>query len=178
MHVVWPDVIIGAILLIALLKGYKRGFIMELSGAIALVLALVTPWFYGGAFDEPLQRWAHVGPGAAHVISMFAVGIATYAGVMLLARALSVVAKLPVLGLGNALGGAAIGLLKAAVALWLVLYVALFFPLSADIRADLHRSALTQLLTQPNRRIDDAIVATLPGFTRPLVQPVFARHRV
>lgn len=178
MHVVWPDIIIGAILLIALLKGYKRGFIMELSGAIALVLSLITPWFYGAAFDGPIARLLHVGAGAAHVIAMFAVGVATYMGVMLLARVLSTVAKLPVLGFGNALAGGAVGLLKGAVGLWLVLYVALFFPLSPDIRADLHRSVLARALTQPNRRIDNAIIGTLPWFTRPLVQPVFARHQV
>lgn len=178
MQLLWPDLIIGAVVLIALLKGYKRGFILELSGAIALVLALVTPWFYGGAFDEPLQRWAHLGPGSAHVVGLFLVGILTYAGVMLLARALNVVAKLPVLGLGNALAGAAVSAAKAVIALWLLLYVALFFPLSRDIRADLHRSALVQTLTSPNGRVDDAISATLPWFARGLLQPAFARHRV
>jgi membrane protein required for colicin V production len=178
MHIVWPDILIGAILLIALLKGFKRGFIMELAGAIALILAFVTPWLYGGVFDGALQQWFHLGAGSAHVIGMFAVGILTYVGVMLLARALSVVAKLPVLGLGNALAGGAVGLAKGAVAMWLVLYIALFFPLSRDIRADLHRSVLVQLLTQNNARVDDAIIGTLPSFARPLLQQVFARHRV
>jgi membrane protein required for colicin V production len=178
MHVAWPDILIGAILLIALLKGYKRGFIMELAGAIALILALITPWFYGGVFDRPLQQWLHLGAGSAHVVGMFAVGVLTYLGVMLLARALSVMAKLPVLGLGNALAGGAVGLAKGAVAMWLILYVALFFPLSRDIRADLHRSLLVHVLTQNNERVDDAIIGTLPSFARPLVQQVFARHRV
>jgi membrane protein required for colicin V production len=175
--IAWPDILIGGLLFIALLKGYKRGFVMELSGAIALAASLITPWFYGGIFDKPLQRWLHLGPGSTHVAGMFAVGIATYIAVMLVARALNMVAKLPVLGLGNALAGGAIGVAKAAVALWLLLYVALFFPLSGDIRADLHRSMLVRVLTQPNQRVDDAIIATLPSFVRPFAQPVFARHR-
>lgn len=178
MSLVWPDLLIGAILLIAVLKGYKRGFVMELAGAIALVLALVTPWFYGGVFDQALQRWVHLGPGSAHVVGMFAVGLCTYLAVMLVARALNVLSKLPVLGLGNALAGGAIGLLKGVVGMWIVLYIALFFPLSRDIRADLHRSILARAITQPDERIDEAIIGTLPSFARPLVQPVFARHRV
>lgn len=178
MHVVWPDILIGAILIIALLKGYKRGFVLELSGAIALALSLITPWFYGGVFDKPLERWMHLGPGSAHVVGMFAVGIVTYAGVMLLARALNLVMKLPVLGLGNALAGGAIGLLKGLIGMWLVLYLALFFPLSTDIRTDFHKSVLVHALTQPDQRIDDAISGTLPWFARPLLQPLFARHRV
>lgn len=178
MHVVWPDILIGAILIVALLKGYKRGFVMELAGAIALVASFITPWFYGGVFDKPLQQWAHLGAGSAHVVGMFAVGVLTYVAIMLLARAVNVVAKLPVLGLGNALAGGAIGVLKAAAAIWVVLYVALFFPLTRDIRADLHRAVLVQAITQPNARVDDAIVSTLPAFARPVLLPVFARHRV
>lgn len=178
MHLVWPDILIGAILLIALLKGYKRGFVLELSGAIALALSLITPWFYGGAFDKPLENWTHLGPGSAHVVAMFLVGIATYVGVMLLARALNLVMKLPVLGMGNAIAGGAVGLLKGVIGVWLVLYIALFFPLSRDIRSDFHKSVLVQALTQPDQHIDDAITGTLPWFARPLTQPLFARHRV
>lgn len=174
----WIDIIIGAIFLIAALKGFKRGFVMELSGAIALVLALITPWLYNGAFDGVLETALHLGPGPAHVVAMFAVGIATYAAVLLLARILNAIAKLPVLGIGNALGGAAIGLFKAAIGMWIVIYVALFFPLSRDLRADMHRSALVTFLTQPNARVDDAIIGTLPWFARPYVQPAFLRHRV
>jgi membrane protein required for colicin V production len=174
----WPDILIAAIFIIAALKGYKRGFIMELSGAVALALALIVPWFYNGAFDAPIGAALHAGSGPAHVVAIFLVGIATYAAVMLAARILSSVAKLPVIGAGNALGGAAVGLLKAAIGVWIVLYVALFFPLSPEIRADLHRSTLVSYVTQPNKRIDGAIVGTLPAFVRPMVSSLFARHRV
>lgn len=175
---VWPDILIGAILLIATLKGYKRGFIMELSGAVALVLALITPWLYNGAFDSALENALHLGAGAAHVIAMFLVAIATYIAVLLVARVLSIVAKLPVLGFGNAVAGGAIGLLKGVIGIWTILYIALFFPLSRDIRADLHRSALAGYITQPNALVDERLSASLPSFARPYAQPIFARHRV
>jgi membrane protein required for colicin V production len=178
MNLGWPDILIAAILAIAALKGYKRGFVMELSGAVALVLALIVPWFYNGAFDGALATKAHLGPGAAHVVAMFLVGLATYVAVLLIARILNAVTKLPLLGTGNALGGAAIGFIKGAIGVWIVLYVALFFPLSRDIRADLHRSTLAHWMTQPNARVDSAIIATLPWFARPLVNPLFERHRV
>lgn len=174
----WPDILIAAILLIAALKGFKRGFIMELAGAVALVLALITPWFYAGTFDRTIARTIHVGAGSAHVVAMFAVGLATYVAVVIVARLLSTIAKLPILGVGNALAGAAVGLLKGAIGVWIVLYVALFFPLSRDIRADLHRSVLAGILTMPDAYIDRQISGTLPWFAHPLTDPVFARHRV
>lgn len=174
----WADVLIGAIVLIAALKGFKRGFILELSGAIALVASLVTPWFYRGSADGFLQKALHLSGGSAHVVAMFLVGLATYVAILLIARLLSGVAKLPLLGTGNALAGGAVGVVKAAVGIWLALYVALFFPLSPDVRTDLHRSALVAYLTQPNDRVDNAIMGTFPWFARPFVHHFFAHHRV
>lgn len=178
MQLVWPDILIAAVLLVAALKGFKRGFVSELSGAVALICAFITPWFYNGAFDGVLEQTLHTSAGSSHVIGLFLTGIATYTVVMLAARVLNLVAKLPVLGTGNALLGAAVGLLKGAVLVWLVLYVALFFPLSPQIRADLHRSRLAAALTLPDARIDRAVIATLPSFARPFVRPYFAHHRV
>lgn len=174
----WPDILIAAVLLIAALKGFKRGFIMELSGAIAIVLSLIVPWFYNGVFDEPLANLTHAGAGAAHVIALFCVGLGTYLAVMLVAHVLNTVAKLPVIGTGNALAGAAIGLLKGAVLIWLVLFVALFFPLTPDLRRDFHRSPLVRTFASADVALDDRISSTLPPFVRPLFQPVLDRHRV
>lgn len=175
---IWPDILIAAIVLIAVLKGFKRGFILELSGFVALAASLIVPWFYRGSLDGFFQSVLHLGSGSAHVVAMFLVGLATYVAILLIARALNMVTKLPFLGLGNALGGAAIGLVKAFVLVWLLLYVALFFPLSPDIRADLHRSVLVGYVTIPNNRVDDALMGTFPWFARPFAHYFFARHRV
>lgn len=178
MSLAWPDLVIGAIVLIAALKGYKRGLISELAGAIALFAALITPFWYNGFADSALQAYLRLGPGSAHVIGMFAIGLATYVAVTVCAWFLNRFAKLPFVGLGNALAGAVVGLLKSAVFVWFILYVALFFPLSRDIRADLHNSRLVALLTQPDGRVDGAINSALPWFARPFLHPLFARHRV
>ena len=71
-----------------------------------------------------------LGPGSAHVVGMFGTGLLTYVVILVVARLLGTIAKLPVLGIGNALGGALIGFAKGAILLWLVLFIALFFPLS------------------------------------------------
>jgi uncharacterized membrane protein required for colicin V production len=178
MGFVWPDVVIGAIVLVAALKGYKRGFISELAGAIALFAGLITPFWYDGFADPALQTYLRLGPGSVHVVAMVAIGLATYFIVTMLAWFLNRFAKLPFLGLGNALAGGAVGIIKSVVFLWFILYVALLFPLSPDIRADLHNSRLVAVLTQPDGRIDGAITSTLPWFARPFVHPFFARHRV
>jgi hypothetical protein len=98
--------------------------------------------------------------------------------VLVVARLLGTIAKLPVLGFGNALGGALIGFCKGAILLWLVLFVALFFPLSPDIRAGLHQSRLAPMLTTYDAPVDDAILSTIPWFARPFLAPYFKRHHL
>ena len=162
----------------AIFKGYSRGFVSELGGAVAVTAALATPWFYNGSFDAQIGRLFKVGPGSAHVIGMFATGILTYVFILIVARALGTVAKLPLLGLGNAIGGAIVGFAKGAILLWLLLFVALFFPLSADIRASLDRSRLAPYLVIYDAQIDDALLSRIPWFARPFVMPYFKRHHL
>lgn len=174
----WPDIVILALAVLAALKGFKRGFIGELAGAVALIAALLLPWFYNGAFDGAIDALTHIGRAPSHVVAIIGIGVATYIAVLIVARLFSALARAPVIGTLNAVAGAGISLLKLALFLWLLLYVALFFPMPGDVRHDLHRSRGVALLTQPNRMVDDKLIATLPSFARPYVQPFFVRHRV
>ena len=176
--IVWPDIVIFIVLGIATYKGYARGFVSELGGAVAVTAALVTPWFYNGSADRQIEGLTKLGPGSAHVVGMFATGLFTYVVVLVIARLLGAIAKLPVLGLGNALGGAAIGFAKGAILLWLVLFIALFFPLSPDIRGDLHQSRFAPYLVSYDAPLEDAILSTIPWFARPFAMPYFRRHHL
>lgn len=174
----WPDVAIGAIVLFGTLKGFKRGLIAELAGALALAFAVAAAFFYAGSWDGFVRGWTHLSPGPAHVVGMVFYAGAAYAIVFALGAALSAVAKLPLIGTANALLGALAGLVKAVVFAWAILYVALFFQLAPDVRADLHRSFLVSLLQIPNAQLDGTLRAGLPEFVQPYAQELFARHRV
>jgi len=174
----WPDILIVVILLIAAYKGFTRGFVGELGGAVATVAALITPWYYNGAFDPWLESQAHLGPGSAHVVGMFLTGLFTYLIVLAIAFVVGRIAKLPILNIGNSIGGAAIGLLKGAVLVWFALFVALYFPLSRDIRTDLHNSKLAYDFVGPNETIDKSIESVVPWFARPALWPYFRRHHL
>jgi membrane protein required for colicin V production len=115
MSFAWPDLVIGAIALIAAIKGFRRGFVKELGGAVALFFSILTPWFYNGSLDGIISGITHLGPGSAHVIGMFLTGVVTYAVLIAISIVLDKVARLPILGIFNAAAGAAIGLAKAAI---------------------------------------------------------------
>jgi uncharacterized membrane protein required for colicin V production len=176
--ITWPDLVIGGIALLFALKGWKRGFVSEIGGFIALAAAVWAALRYPGTFDADAAKYVHLGDGSAHVVGMIAFAAIVYVALLVISMVLARFAKLPVIGLGNAIGGSAVGIAKALVGVWIVLYVLLFFPLPTDLRGDLHRSSLVGAVTAPNEQVDTVVRGTMPWFVRPLVAPFFARHRV
>jgi membrane protein required for colicin V production len=174
----WPDLVIGFIALLFVLKGWKRGFVAEIGGFIALAAAIGAAIYYPGTFDTFFRDFVHLGGGSAHVVGMAVFALIVYVALMVISSVLSRIAKLPVIGLANGLGGSLVGIAKSLVGVWVVLYVLLFFPLTRDIRTDLHNSTMVAFVTQENPQIDAFLRGTMPWFVRPLVAPLFARHRV
>ncbi len=178
MGLAWPDIAIGFVAIFGTLKGFKRGLVSELRGAVALAFAIAAAFAYGGTWDVWLRDRMHMGTGTAHVTGMVLYAILAYTVVFAVGSAFAVVAKLPLLGTANAIFGALVGVLKSAVLAWAVVYVALFFPLTAEVRDDLHRSHLVAALQQPNAALDVRVRESLPYFVRPFADSLFARHRV
>ena len=176
--ITWPDLVIGGIALLLALKGYKRGFVAEIGGFIALAAAVWAAIFYPGTFDATLRGWFNLGEGSARVVGMVVFAILVYVALMVVSAVLSRVAKLPIIGIGNGIGGSAVGVAKALLGTWAVLYVVLFFPLTPDLRGDLRQSQLFALVTQPNGQVDGFVRGTMPWFVRPLVKPLFDHHHV
>jgi uncharacterized membrane protein required for colicin V production len=174
----WPDILIVAILLIGALKGFKRGLVSEIGGFIAIIIAFWSALHYNGAFDALAQQITHATPGSAHVIAMIAFAIAIYIVLLIVSNTLSVFVKLPILGFANNILGIPVGIAKAAVLVWAIIYVALLFPLPADVRADLRHSSLVAIATEPNAQVDAAIISTMPWFARPFVEGFLKSHRV
>jgi uncharacterized membrane protein required for colicin V production len=176
--VTWPDLVIGAIALVFALKGFKRGFVGEVGGFVALAAAIWAALHYPGVLDSTMRQFFHLDRGSAHIAGMISFAVLVYVALLVIAGVLSRIAKLPVIGLGNALGGAAVGAVKALIGIWAVLYVALFFPLPAGLRSDLRDSRLVAIVTSENGRIDSFVEQTMPWFIRPVTLPLFANHHV
>jgi membrane protein required for colicin V production len=174
----WPDLLATLVLAIGGVKGFMRGFISELTGLIALGVAIAAAFFYPGMWDEPVAGFTHLGPGSAHVVGMACFALLAYIVVILIGSALSTVAKLPILNIINAGLGALVGVVKGAILLWLLIFVALYFPLSKDLRADLSRSYIVGWLEKPNGDIDTMLKHSLPWFARPFSNGIIGRHRV
>jgi uncharacterized membrane protein required for colicin V production len=174
----WPDIVIGLAVLFGLWRGWKRGFIAELTGTLALAAGVAASFAYPGMWDTAVQNRTHLGPGSAHVVAMLGYDALAYGIVFALGHILGGIAKLPLIGTANAALGGLVGAVQACVLLWAVLYVALFFPLSPDLREDLHHSKLVSVLALAYPRLDDTLRSSLPWFVQPFAADIFARHRV
>jgi uncharacterized membrane protein required for colicin V production len=174
----WPDLIIGGITLFFAVRGFQKGFVSELAGAVAVFVAIVAAFRYTGSFDQTVTSFTGLTAGSAHAVGLLIFAIIAYAVVMLIAYLLGRVAKLPMLGIVNGILGALIGASKALFGAFVVLYAVLFFPIPNDLRHDLQRSTLVALVTQPDRSVDDAVAGLMPWFVRPMAEPFFARHHV
>jgi membrane protein required for colicin V production len=173
----WPDLLIAGIVLIGALMGLKRGFISALTGFVAVAIAVFAAFRYNGMWDGWVGALTRLGPGSAHVVAMVLFAIVAYALTVAAGVFFARIAKLPGLNLVNAILGAGVGALEAVALLWLVIYIALFFPLSADLRADLHRSSFVAALAAPNAQVDGSVRSLLPWIARPFVAPFFDNHK-
>lgn len=174
----WPDIVIVAILAFTTLKGFSRGFLSEVGGAAAVLLAVAVPFYYNGFFDIFFENTLKMDVVSAHITGLVATGILVYCIVMALFWIVARFARLPVLGAGNTLGGGLVGFAKGIIFLWIVLFVALLFPLSTEVRADLHRSRLVAILAVQSRRVDAAIYGKLPDFAKPFVKAYLEQRQL
>jgi uncharacterized membrane protein required for colicin V production len=172
----WPDVVVVLVVAAATFKGFSRGFVSELGGVVAIAAALIVPWFYNGSADAQIEAYTKLGAGPAHVTGMVLTGIFAYVVVLVAASILKRLARLPILGTGNAIAGALVGFAKGAILVWLIVFFALFFPLTPPIRASLKASRLVPSFTTFDGAVDTAIENTIPQFARPLVVPLFEHH--
>jgi uncharacterized membrane protein required for colicin V production len=174
----WPDIVIAVALVLGTFSGLRRGLLGELTGTVALAAAILAAFTYSGGLDAWVKHRTHLEPGSAHIVAMVVFGLIAYAIVLAIGLVLSGFAKLPLLNVVNAVGGAGVGLVKSLLFVWIALYVALFFPLSRDLRADLHRSSLVALIEAPNVNVDGHLQASLPPYVRPFAVSLFDRHKI
>jgi uncharacterized membrane protein required for colicin V production len=172
----WPDVVVVLVLAAATFKGFSRGFVAELGGVAALAAGLIAPWFYNGSLDAQIEAYTKLTAGSAHVAGMVLTGIIAYVVILAAVSILRRLSRLPILGTGNAIAGAAVGFAKGALLIWVVIFVALFFPLTPALRTTLRSSQLVPSFTMFDGAVDTAIEATIPDFARPLLDPFLSRH--
>lgn len=174
----WPDAVIALVVGLLAFKGWTQGFFKEVGGLVAMAAAVIAPHYYNGSADAAIASATKLDPASSHVVATILTGILAYAIVLAIAAVLTRIAKLPILNLANRIAGALVGFVKGAFLIWLALFIALFFPLTPEIRGSLHQSRLAPYFTALDEPIDAAIEYTMPPFVKPWLAPYFQRHHL
>jgi len=108
------DIVLGALLLIGLIRGIMKGLFVELASLVAIIAGIygaIRFSFYVGDF---LQEKVSLAPQYIKLIAFAITFIGIILGISLLGKLLTKVAKFAALGLVNRILGGVFGLLKFA----------------------------------------------------------------
>ena len=176
----WPDILVLITLAVAFVSGYRNGVIREFIDLGSIILA----WIAAGALAATLAvglapSW-HLAPASAHLIAFWILFLTVFVALRVLGWMLDRFAKLPVLRVASGAGGGIVAMAKGVLILWLVLFIALFFPIAPDVRDALRNSKsvpMIELLDRPAIALLDQSVP-FPWYTRPFVNSTLRHHHL
>lgn len=116
----WLDLLLIALLGFAAVRGFMRGFIVELCGLVGLVLGI----WAGTHFSDRVAEWLGL-DGASEVVPFLVTFLGVLVLVQLLARAITKAMDLAELSLPNKVAGVIFGVVRKAFVLSVVLKILL-----------------------------------------------------
>ena len=124
----WIDIILGSLLLWSLIKGFRKGFIIELASLLALILGIYGAIKFADITASYLSNNIDLPENYTPLIAFALTFVVIVVGVHFLARLIQKLVKMVALNLVNRIAGAIFSGLKTA----LILSFVLFFVESID----------------------------------------------
>jgi uncharacterized membrane protein required for colicin V production len=163
------DVIVVALFLFLLVRGWYRGFVREAMDLLGLLVGTVLAFRLGPAVGVVIEAMANISADAARLVGGIVVFFAVGIGAAVLTRVIERKARLPGLNMVNRAGGASLALAWGAFLATLVLTLGVVLPMPPAVADAIDDSAMARTLTDPdgtaqqvfNRLSGDRIVEAL-----------------
>jgi uncharacterized membrane protein required for colicin V production len=142
------DLLVAIFLALHAWMGYRAGLVRRIIGLAGLVVGLALAFRFDAALARLVGSIHSLSPAGARAVAFFAilllVWIATSVAGLLVG---GVLARLPVLGTLNRLGGLTLGLVLGLLAVWLVTVAVVFLPASfASVARTVDRSFAARIV--------------------------------
>jgi membrane protein required for colicin V production len=124
----WIDIVIAAVLIFSLWRGWRNGFIYELAVLCAFFTGLYAAFKFAWFAQNKISQWFSMSHQSAAEISFFVMFVVVFVVTILLGKMFSSLVNVTPLGIFNKILGALFGLLRYA----LVLSLLFWFLKSAD----------------------------------------------
>jgi membrane protein required for colicin V production len=115
------DLILGILLIIAAIQGFRKGFIIEFASLAALVLGIWGGIKFSDFIGDFITKHTGFHSESMHIIAFVIIFIGIVVLIHLMGKMLDKIIKVAMLGFINRLAGVIFGLLKAAVFLSILL---------------------------------------------------------
>ncbi len=138
----WIDLAVLALLAVAVFVGFRKGLVQEIVGIAALVAAFVAAVLLSRPAAQIVRRLVSAIPEQiAPTIGFVAVFLAVFLAITVVGWLLSKMIKATPLDVADKLGGMAVGLIKGALVISVLLLLLAMVPLPKDVSDRLDRSA-------------------------------------
>ncbi|MBZ9628708.1 CvpA family protein [Psychroflexus sp. CAK1W] len=117
------DIILGVLLLLGFIRGFQKGFIIELAGIVALLAGIFGGLEYGYIAEGYLEKWTDWSPSGIEIASFFIVFIGIVILVSVIAKILTTIVHSIALGLINRIFGALFGVIKTGLFIFILLLI-------------------------------------------------------
>lgn len=117
------DIILGVLLLLGFIRGFQKGFIIELAGIVALLAGIFGGLEYGYIAESYLDRWTDWSASGIEIAGFFIVFIGIVILVSIVAKILTTIVHSIALGLINRIFGAVFGVIKTGLFIFILLLI-------------------------------------------------------
>jgi len=117
------DIILGVLLLIGLIRGFQRGFILELTGIIGLLAGIFGALEYSYIAESYLTRWTDWSTSNIEITGFFISFLIISLVVSILGKILTKIVHTIALGMINRLLGAVFGVIKTGLFILILLLI-------------------------------------------------------
>ncbi len=147
------DILIWAVLLFFLVKGFMKGLVKEACSLIGLLAGGWAAFKYHQYLAEAIRPFIHLPHGIALILSFIFIFILMGLLFYLFGHLLTVVCKVMLLGGLNRIGGVLFGLMEGAFILCMVLYFLSAKPVPEKVRVWLSHSRMASAFISAGREI-------------------------
>lgn len=144
------DLLVVALLLFLLVRGWYRGFVREAMDLVGLLIGTVAAFRLGPAVGAVIEAMANISSDVARLLGGIVVFFAVGVGAAILTRMIERRARLPGLNLVNRAGGAGLALAWGAFLATLVLTLGVVLPMPPAVADAIDDSAMARVLTDPD----------------------------
>lgn len=174
----WVDGFVVLTLGVAFWGGYRNGVIAEAIGMVAIIAAWVLAGGFAGMMAPAIGKTLGLAPASAHLASFWLLFLFAFAVTRALGWFAERSVSKPVLKVAGGVGGGLVASAKAVLALWLILFIGLFFPIAPDVRTTLRDSPSVRLIESLDKPAYAAIYASLPWRARPFAHLFLKNHHL